>query len=179
MEEVAVTVPLVCKALHRAFRLPNGASIIVATDKDATSGAAAMAVRVGSHFDPPELPGLAHLCEHMLFLGTERNPKEGEYNAYVAEHGGSCNAWTEDAVTVYNFNCQSEALPEGLRIFLHFFVCPLFTASSLEREVQAVHSEDEKNHSDDYWRQLEILKCHLSDPAHPHSQYGNGNATTL
>ena len=26
----------------------------------------------GSMLDPDELPGLAHFCEHMLFLGTEK-----------------------------------------------------------------------------------------------------------
>ena len=26
----------------------------------------------GSMSDPAELPGLAHFCEHMLFLGTEK-----------------------------------------------------------------------------------------------------------
>lgn len=29
-----------------------------------------MDVRVGSKHDPPGLPGLAHFCEHMLFLGS-------------------------------------------------------------------------------------------------------------
>ena len=29
--------------------------------------------------DPRELPGLAHFCEHMLFLGTERCERDKEY----------------------------------------------------------------------------------------------------
>lgn len=36
------------------------------TDKEA----AAMDVRVGSMHDPPTMLGLAHFCEHMLFLGS-------------------------------------------------------------------------------------------------------------
>ena len=26
----------------------------------------------GGLCDPPDIPGLAHFCEHMLFLGTEK-----------------------------------------------------------------------------------------------------------
>jgi len=31
-----------------------------------------MAVGVGSFFDGKQFPGLAHFCEHMLFLGTKK-----------------------------------------------------------------------------------------------------------
>ena len=34
---------------------------------------------LGSFKDPVELPGLAHFCEHMLFLGTEKYPEEEQY----------------------------------------------------------------------------------------------------
>lgn len=37
--------------------------------------------------DPAELPGLAHFCEHMLFLGTEKYPVENEYPRFLSEHG--------------------------------------------------------------------------------------------
>jgi insulysin len=39
-----------------------------------------MQVRVGSMCDPPELPGLAHFCEHMLFYSSEKYPVEDEYS---------------------------------------------------------------------------------------------------
>lgn len=37
--------------------------------------------------DPKDLPGLAHFCEHMLFLGTEKYPVENEYPRFLSEHG--------------------------------------------------------------------------------------------
>jgi insulysin len=36
-------------------------------------------VHVGSGLDPKESYGLAHFCEHMLFMGTEKYPDENEY----------------------------------------------------------------------------------------------------
>ena len=38
-----------------------------------------MDVNVGQFSDPVDVPGLAHFCEHMLFLGTEKYPNENEY----------------------------------------------------------------------------------------------------
>lgn len=176
---VQIDVPASYRVPHRGYDLPNGAKIVIVEDKGATLCAAAMGIRVGSHADPEELPGLAHLCEHMLFLGTEENPTEGEYSKFVSQNGGHTNAWTEDGATQYYFTCSQDAFVTALRMFLHFFVCPLFTESSLEREVQAVHSEDEKNHSVDYWCLQEVLKLHAANKAHPHSRYGNGNQRTL
>ena len=57
--------------------------------------------QTGSFKDPVELPGLAHFCEHMLFLGTEKYPEEGKYQKVF-------NYFLEiylniDQLIVYNF----------------------------------------------------------------------------
>lgn len=50
-------------------------------DAETPKAAAAMNVRVGQLSDGDEFPGLAHFCEHMLFLGTAKYPSENEYQA--------------------------------------------------------------------------------------------------
>ena len=57
--------------------------------------AAAMAVAAGSWDDPEALPGLAHFCEHMLFMGSARFPEENAYDAFLQRNGGSDNACVE------------------------------------------------------------------------------------
>lgn len=64
--------------------------------------------------DPKELPGLAHFCEHMLFLGTEKYPLENEYSKYLSEHGGSSNASTSSDHTNFFFDITNEFLPGAL-----------------------------------------------------------------
>ena len=49
------------------------------SDVDAEKSAASIDVHVGHTSDPDEVPGIAHFCEHMLFLGTEKYPVEGVY----------------------------------------------------------------------------------------------------
>lgn len=53
------------------------------SDPDTDKSSAAVNVNVGSLADPDEFPGLAHFCEHMLFLGTEKFPLENGMCAFA------------------------------------------------------------------------------------------------
>lgn len=64
--------------------------------------------------DPKHIPGLAHFCEHMLFLGTEKYPEENEYTKFLSEHGGSSNASTTTEHTNFYFDIVPEHLPGAL-----------------------------------------------------------------
>lgn len=64
--------------------------------------------------DPKELPGLAHFCEHMLFLGTKKYPNENDYVKFLSEHGGSSNAATYPDHTLYYFDVIPEQLKSSL-----------------------------------------------------------------
>jgi insulysin len=61
---------------------------LLISDPDADKSGATMSVNVGSLEDPMERQGLAHFCEHMLFMGTDKFPEEGEYNDYISKNSG-------------------------------------------------------------------------------------------
>lgn len=65
--------------------------------------AVAMAVGVGSFDETPghEPHGLAHLLEHMLFMGSQKYPTENAYDDHLSKHGGFSNAYTDTECTVY------------------------------------------------------------------------------
>ena len=68
--------------------------------------AVAMAVGTGSFDEEKEDPhGLAHLLEHMLFMGSTKFPIENTYDEHISKHGGFSNAFTETEHTVY---CKSK-----------------------------------------------------------------------
>lgn len=48
---------------YRALTLPNGLRTLLISDAEADTCAAALAVGVGSHHDPPELQGAFHFLE--------------------------------------------------------------------------------------------------------------------
>lgn len=64
--------------------------------------------------DPWDIPGLAHFCEHMLFLGTEKFPCENEYTKHLSEHSGSSNAYTASDHTNYYFDVAPDAFKDAL-----------------------------------------------------------------
>ena len=74
---------------YRGLILANGLRVLLTSYPNAAKAAASMDVQVGYMTDPQQLPGLAHFCEHMLFLGTEKYPDEGSYQQFLSEHGGS------------------------------------------------------------------------------------------
>lgn len=55
---------------------------------------------------------------------------------------------------------------------------PLFLESTLDRELQAVDSENKKNLQSDLWRLMQLNKS-LSNPAHPYHHFSTGNLQTL
>lgn len=79
---------------YRGLQLTNGLKVLLISDPATDKAAAAMTVDVGHMSDPDNLPGLAHFCEHMLFLGTKKYPNENAYSTYLSENGGTSNAST-------------------------------------------------------------------------------------
>ena len=57
---------------YRLVRLPNQLEVLLVHDVETDKASAAMDVNVGNFCDPPDLPGLAHCLEHMLFMGTTK-----------------------------------------------------------------------------------------------------------
>ncbi|PWN91280.1 hypothetical protein FA10DRAFT_249471 [Acaromyces ingoldii] len=163
---------------YRLIRLQNGLEALLIHDAETDKSSAAMDVRVGHLSDPEELQGLAHFCEHLLFMGTEKYPRENEYSEYLSHHSGSSNAYTGLENTNYFFDVGHAHLEGALDRFAQFFLQPLFDPSCSEREIRAVDSEHKKNLQSDAWRAFQLEKS-LSDPKHPYSHFGTGNAKTL
>ena len=137
-----------------------------------------MQVAVGSMNNPKAWPGLAHFCEHMLFLGTSKYPEEGGFARFIASAGGRNNAYTDSEETVYYFDVNGAALPSALLRFADFFTSPLFTESATAREVGAIDAEHSKNLQTDSWRSNRLLRLRAR-PEHPYSNFYTGNRATL
>nr|WP_217906373.1 insulinase family protein [Vibrio sp. JPW-9-11-11] len=145
---------------------------------DAPKSAAALAVNVGHFDDPTDRQGMAHYLEHMLFLGTEKYPKVGEFQSYISQHGGGNNAWTGTEHTCFFFDVSPNVFGQSLDRFSQFFTAPLFNAEALDKERQAVESEYKLKLNDDSRRLFQVHK-ELVNPDHPFSKFSVGNLETL
>uniref|UniRef100_A0A183ATP8 Peptidase_M16 domain-containing protein n=1 Tax=Echinostoma caproni TaxID=27848 RepID=A0A183ATP8_9TREM len=166
------------KRVYKAYRASNDMRVLLISDPETDKAAACMTVNVGSLCDPRQLPGLAHFCEHMLFLGTEKYPQENTYSKFISDHGGHCNAATKPDETSFAFDINPANLEEALDIFAQFFISPLFTESATDREINAIQAEFEKNLTNDT-RRLFQLERSLSLPGHEYSRFFSGNRLSL
>jgi len=174
-------VPPMDKRQYETFTLENGLRVILCSDPTSFSAAAAMDVHVGAAADPDAVPGLAHFCEHMLFLGTKKYPQEDSFETFLSSNGGSSNAFTDSEDTVYYFDMTADKnlkLEEGLDRFGSFFTSPLFTEGATGRELNAIESENSKNLQSDTFRSYQMEKSRANNQ-HPYSKFYTGNKSTL
>eukprot|EP00467_Chlorarachnion_reptans_P021785 CAMPEP_0114496714 /NCGR_PEP_ID=MMETSP0109-20121206/5920_1 /TAXON_ID=29199 /ORGANISM="Chlorarachnion reptans, Strain CCCM449" /LENGTH=1123 /DNA_ID=CAMNT_0001674011 /DNA_START=36 /DNA_END=3407 /DNA_ORIENTATION=+ len=163
---------------YRYVRLRNGLKCILIHDPDTDKAAVSVDMRVGKYEDPVSVPGLAHFCEHMLFLGTEKFPVENSYSKFLSAHGGRSNASTGNEHTNYYLDVLHPHLNDALDRVSQFFKTPLFTPSATEREINAVHNEHMKNKLKDTRKIFQVVK-YLVNPRHPIFRFGSGNRATL
>lgn len=163
---------------YQYLELPNGIKTLLIHTPNTDKAAAAMTVPVGSGDDPKGREGLAHFLEHMLFLGTERYPEAGEYQAYISRHGGSHNAFTAHRQTTYFFEINQNALEGALDRFAPFFISPTFDSNYVDREINAVHAEYTAKLKDDS-RRIFSAEKQAMNPNHPYASFSTGNLDTL
>ena len=88
------------------------------------------------------------------------------------------NAYTSNNYTVYYFELNSDGLEKAIDIFSTMFYNPLFEMSHINKEINAINSENQKNLNQDNWRQYQLIK-YLSNPEHPFNKFSTGNYKTL
>lgn len=161
----------------------NSATTSTADDEEEDIGlrkaGAAMVVGCGSFHDPPQFMGLAHFCEHMLFMGSDKYPTENELDAFLSHNGGSSNAYTQCEYTVYHFDILQEYLEQALDMFAQFFISPLFLPDAVERELQSIESEFNLNKNTDSNRLEMLLSYTCGKPHHPIAKFPWGNTYSL
>jgi hypothetical protein len=93
--------PQIDDRLFHHFILSNGIQATVVQDKKSEKASCALAVATGAANDP--LPGIAHITEHAVFLGSVKYPVENEYKTFLNKNGGGSNAGTYDVCNKPNF----------------------------------------------------------------------------
>lgn len=138
--------------------------------------AVALCVNVGSFSDLPEVQGLSHFLEHMIFMGSEKYPKENDYDQFISNNGGFNNAHTECEYTLFQFEIVDDHLSKAMDIFSQLFISPLMLREGMQREMQAVESEFQNNLNDDDCRIQQLCASLANGPA---STFTWGNIKTL
>jgi predicted Zn-dependent peptidase len=119
--------------------LPNGLTIVGEYNEAAQSVALGFFTRTGARDETPEVSGVSHFLEHMMFKGSERRSAE-EVDREFASMGANYNAFTSNETTVY----YGAVLPEfqsRLIDLLGDMLRPSLRQSDFDTEKQVILEE--------------------------------------
>jgi nardilysin len=111
-------------------------------------------------------------------MGSEKFPKENEFDQFIKNRNGFDNAMTECEHTIFYFKIDEEHLAGALDRFSQFFIAPLMSQNSMEREMEAVESEFQNDINSDVYR-INQLFASLVRQGHPAANFTWGNLKTL
>ena len=159
------------------FKLDNGLEVVLEENHAAPVVAFQAWVKIGSADEPPELAGIAHMFEHMLFKGTKKRGV-GQIAREVESAGGEINAWTSHDETVYHLVLASRFFDTGLDILADTLMNSSFDAGELERERNVV-LEEIKQGIDDPERQAGQGLFQTVFDVHPYGRPIIGSESTV
>lgn len=98
-----------------SHKLANGLQIIGETSPSARSVALGLFVRTGARDETPEVAGVSHFLEHMVFKGTPGRTAM-DVNKDFDRIGADYNAFTSEENTVFHACVLPEYLPQALDV---------------------------------------------------------------
>ena len=120
-------------------RLANGLEVIAEVNPQAFSTALGFFVKTGSRDETPEMAGVSHFLEHMMFKGTPSRTA-ADINRMLDELGSQSNAYTSEEQTVYYMTVLPELQDDAVAL-LTDMMRPALREEDFETERQVILEE--------------------------------------
>jgi predicted Zn-dependent peptidase len=131
----------------RRATLPNGLTILTEKMGHIRSVAMGVWIRTGSRHETPDINGISHFVEHMVFKGTKSRSAQ-RIAREVDAIGGNLDAFTGKETVCFNVKVLDEHVPVALDILSDLVLNPIFSADEITRERGVILEEikmDEDN----------------------------------
>lgn len=119
---------------------PNGTRLLLVPMRGIDSIATAVMVGVGSRYETPEINGISHFLEHMVFKGTQKYPTTDDVNV-IERYGGLQNAYTDIDVTNYHNKTLSTDWQLALEINKELALKPKLDQQYVDKERDVILEE--------------------------------------
>ncbi|KAF7457124.1 toxolysin TLN4 [Cryptosporidium felis] len=162
----------------KAHTTSKGIKALLVSDNSMLESAFSFGVGCGYYQDPENVPGLAHLMEHVVFLGSKENPSPVGWDEFLLNKGGASNAYTSGDSTVFYVLTAPTELESVSVYFSKMLTTPVIDEKSSVSEIDAVNQEHEKNIPNKIRNMIE-LALHLSPENCPARKFGTGSKETL
>ena len=131
----------------RRTELPNGLVILTERMEHVRSVSMGVWVKTGSRDEMPEINGVSHFVEHMVFKGTKSRSAKSIARE-VDAIGGNLDAFTSKETICFNMKVLDEHVPKALDVLADLVMHPIFAPDDIGRECKVVLEEikmDEDN----------------------------------
>ena len=150
---------------HYRFCLENGLRVLVHEDKSSPLIAMNILYDVGSRDEDPELTGLAHLFEHLMFGGTSRIP---DFDKPLQLAGGENNAFTTEDITDYYITVPETNIETGFWLESDRMSDLDFSQKNLEIQKSVVTEEYYQRYLNQPYGDALLLLRSLAYKVHPY-----------
>jgi predicted Zn-dependent peptidase len=120
--------------------LPNGLIVVTEPMPHVRSVSAGIWIKTGSRSETPELGGISHFIEHMVFKGTSRRTAEAIARE-VDSLGGMVDAFTAKEMVCFNTRVLDEHLEAVFDVLADMVLDPLFPEDEIARERSVILEE--------------------------------------
>jgi predicted Zn-dependent peptidase len=127
--------------------LPNGLIVLTERMEHLRSVAMGVWIKSGSRCEAPEINGISHFVEHMLFKGT-RSRSAQHIAREMDSIGGNLDAFTGKETICFNVKSLADHVPIALDVLADLVLNPTFASTEIERERSVILEEikiDEDN----------------------------------
>ena len=120
--------------------LPNGIRVITSSRPEIETVSLGIWVNTGAAFEKPQLNGISHFLEHMVFKGT-KNRNAFEISDQFEDVGGQSNAYTAREFTAFYAKMLKADTELAIDILADLITNPTFPVDELVKEREVVVQE--------------------------------------
>ncbi|MBP7118978.1 insulinase family protein [Candidatus Woesebacteria bacterium] len=118
----------------KKITLPNGLRLLVTEMPSLQSVTVTVWVRVGSRYETPEIAGISHFLEHMVFKGGKKYTTAKAVSEAVDALGGEFNAGTSKEWTNFYIKARAGSMAKAIDILADMTTSPKLATDDIERE---------------------------------------------
>jgi len=126
--------------MYKKEVLDNGVRIITSCGKDRQSFALGIWLNVGSRFESPQIWGISHFLEHLVFKGTKKYSCQ-QIKESIEGVGGSLNGFTSEEATCYLVKIPATYVDMAVDILSDMVINPIVPAKEVEKERTVILEE--------------------------------------
>lgn len=125
----------------------SGTRLILVPMEGVNSVATCVMVEVGSRNETPEINGVSHFLEHMVFKGTKKYPTMDDV-MFIERMGGLQNAYADIDITNYHNKLMASDWKAALELNKELALYPKLEEKYIEKERDVI-LEEMKRYNDD------------------------------